>query len=347
MNRFSMAHILGAAGEGGAELFFERLTAALACAGEIVLPVIRGNQPRAERLRAAGLSPVELGFGGLLDRLTRPRLRRLLRAAAPSIVVAWMTRAARHTPRGPWVIAGRLGGYYDLSAYRHCDHLIGNTPAIAAWIVRQGFPAEKVHHLPNFSPDLRGARPLHSGWPAHGGRLLAAGRLHRNKAFDVLIRALPSLPGSHLLIAGDGPERGALEQLARDIGVADRVRLAGWQQDVGGLLAACNVFVCPSRHEPLGNVVIEAFSAARPIVATAIDGPAMLISNRETGLLVPSESPEALAAAIGRLLEDRLLADRLAAAGRAAYLAYHAEMPVVAQWRAGLRRMVPAAGGHA
>jgi glycosyltransferase involved in cell wall biosynthesis len=253
-----------------------------------------------------------------------------------------MTRAVRHTPRGDWVLAGRLGGYYDLGAYRKCDRLIGNTPAIADWIIRQGFPAERVHLLPNFSPNLLGAIPAVGEVPPGGRLVFAAGRLHRNKAFDVLIRAMKLLPRTHLLIAGEGPERAALQQLARDEGVADRVRLPGWQANTAGLLAACDVFVCPSRAEPLGNVVIEAFSAARPVVASAIDGPAMLIADEVSGLLVPPEDPAALAAAIGRLLEDQALATRLAAAGRAAWLAEHAEAPVVALWQAGLRRMAAA-----
>jgi glycosyltransferase involved in cell wall biosynthesis len=336
-----MAHILGAAADGGAELFFERLTAALARAGDAVTPVIRRHPARAARLRAAGLAPVELGFGGLLDRLTRLRLAGVLRAAAPAVVVAWMSRAARHTPAGDYVLAGRLGGYYDLRNFARCDHLIGNTRAIVDWIVGQGVSPARVHHLPNFSPDFRGA-PRAPAAPA-GPFVLAAGRLHRNKAFDVLIRAMARLPREHqsarLVIAGEGPERAALEQLARQCGVADRVVLPGWQSDTAGWLAACDVLVCPSRHEPLGNIVIEAFSATRPVVAAAIDGPAMLVTPEVSGLLVPAEDDAALAAAISRVLDDPALAARLAAGGRAAFEARHAEAPVVTLWRDGLRRM--------
>src|SRR5262249_2941813 len=156
---------------------------------------------RAGRLRDAGLAPVELGFRGPLDLLTGPRLRGRLRRFAPRVAVAWMSRAAAAAPRGDWVLAGRLGGYYDLGYYRHCDHLIGNTRGIADWIARQGWPAERVHYLPNFSPDMAGAAPVSRselGVPDGVPLALALGRLHRNKAFDVLIHALARLPRLHL-----------------------------------------------------------------------------------------------------------------------------------------------------
>ncbi len=334
-----VAHVMAGAREGGAELFFERLTGALHRAGDSVLPVIRRDSNRAARLHAGGLSPVQLGFGGPLDFLTRPRLAQALRAFGPRVVVAWMNRAAAAAPRGDWALAGRLGGYYDLRYYRACDHLIGNTRGIVAWVRAQGWPSARVQHLPNFAPDLLGAVP--SVRPP-GPMLLALGRLHRNKAFDVLVRALRHLPGVHAVIAGEGPERRALETLARREGVTDRLHLLGWRQDQASLLAACDMLVCPSRAEPLGNVVIEAFSAARPVVAAEAAGPVELIDPGRTGLLVPREDPPALAAAILAVLDDPALAARLGRAGRAEYEADYAEAPVLHRWRQALAAMAPA-----
>jgi glycosyltransferase involved in cell wall biosynthesis len=321
---------------GGAELFFERLTTALHRAGDSVLPVIRRDPARAARLAAAGLEPVQLAFGGLFDLTTRPRLAGLLRRFRPAVAVAWMNRAARLTPRGDWVKVGRLGGYYDLRYYRGCDHLVGNTRGIVAWIREQGWPAARVHHLPNFAPDLAGAPPA----PRPPGPLiLALGRLHRNKGFDVLIRALALLPGVRARIAGEGPERAALERLAQSCGVAERLELPGWSHDQAGLLAGCDLLVCPSRFEPLGNVVIEAFSAGRPVVAAAVAGPVELIDPGRTGLLVPPEDPARLAGAIRSVLDDPALSARLAEAGRAQFEAEHAEAPVLRRWREALHAM--------
>jgi glycosyltransferase involved in cell wall biosynthesis len=328
-----LAQVMAGSAAGGAELFYERLTLALARAGEDVMPVIRRDAARAARLRQGGLAPVELGFGGPLDLLTGPRLARALRRFAPRVAIAWMNRAARFTPAGDWILAGRLGGFYDLSYYRRCDHLIGNTQGIVAWIRRQGWNPRRVHYLPNFVPDMAGAAPARLDVPHGSPVLLGLGRLHRNKAFDVLIRALPRLPGAQLVIAGDGPERAALTGLARRERVEERVHFLGWRTDTAALLAACDLFICPSRHEPLGNVIIEAWSAGRPVVAASVQGPGELITHGQDGMLVPPEDSDALADAIATLLADRDRAIHLAEAGRGRYEAAFAEAPVVACWR--------------
>ncbi|MBV8521990.1 MAG: glycosyltransferase, partial [Acetobacteraceae bacterium] len=202
-----LAHVMAGSRSGGAELFFERLVSALAREGDSVLPVIRRNADRAARLAAAGVPSTELAFGGLMDLFTRPRLRSNLLRHAPRAVVAWMSRAARHTPQGDWVLLGRLGGYYDLRYYRHCDHLVANTRGLVAWIKAQGWPAQRVHYLPNFVHDAGGAPPAELGVPPGAKKVLALGRLHPNKGFDILVRAMAHLPAVHAVIAGEGPER--------------------------------------------------------------------------------------------------------------------------------------------
>ena len=329
-----LANIMAGAVHGGAEAFFERLTLALHGAGEEVLPIIRREPGRAARLAAA--SPIELRFGGALDFLTPLRLNRILSDWRPNVALTWMNRASGMTPRGDWTLVGRLGGYYDLKYYRQCDHLVGNTRNLQRWIIAQGWPEERVHVLPNFARDFAGVTPaILPGSP----RLLAMGRLHRNKGFDTLIRALALVPGAHLSIAGEGPERAALQALARECGVAERVHLLGWREDTGALLAACDLFICPSRHEPLGNVVLEAWSAARPVIAAAAQGPSELIAEGETGLLVPVDAVEPLAATINALLPDASRAANLAAKGRAQFEENFAEAPVLAQWREFLHKV--------
>lgn len=329
---------MAGAPHGGAEAFYERLCIAQHAAGDDVLPVIRRNEDRAERLRAGGLEPIELGFGGVFDVMTGLRLNRALTRFAPAVTVAWMNRAARFAPKGDWTLVGRLGGYYDLKYYRRCDHLVGNTRDIVAWIIGQGWPADRVRYLPNFVADLTGAAP--AALPGET-RLLAMGRLHRNKGFDVAIRALADLPGAHLSIAGVGPERAALEALARDVGVAGRVTFLGWRSDIGALLAGCDVFVCSSRHEPLGNIVLEAWSAGRPVVAAAAQGPTALIEDGETGLLVPIEDAPALARSIAALVADPQRAARIAQQGRAAFGRDFTETAVTARWRSFLVDVAP------
>ncbi|MFQ5784192.1 MAG: glycosyltransferase [Alphaproteobacteria bacterium] len=326
--------MMAGAPHGGAEAFFVRLVAALGRAGLSQRAVIRHDAERAAALRDAGVAVTELRLGGPLDLMTTPRLKREISEFAPDAVLTWMGRATRHCPRGPFVHAARLGGYYKLDSYRRCDHLVANTRGIARYLVEQGWPQERVHYLPNFvdAKPLRAMPRARLQTPDDAPLLLALGRLHRNKAFDVLIEALTTLPDVWLWLAGEGPLAGELAALAGYCGVARRVRFLGWRDDVAALLAAADVLVCPSRHEPLGNVVIEGWAHGVPVVAAASAGPAELIDDGETGLLVPVDATAALAAVLARLSADKRLRRRLAKRGRAAYAAAYTRDAVVRRY---------------
>jgi glycosyltransferase involved in cell wall biosynthesis len=111
------------------------------------------------------------------------------------------------------------------------------------------------------------------------------------------------------------------------------VRFLGWRTDASALYRAADVCVFPSRYEPLGNVVIQAWAHGLPVVAAASQGPAALIHDGEAGLLTPIDEPDALAANIRRLLDDRSLRARLAQAGLERVEGEFSETAVVAQWR--------------
>jgi glycosyltransferase involved in cell wall biosynthesis len=330
---------MAGAAHGGAEAFFVRLVAALHRAGLAQRVVIRRDTARAAALRGAGIEPVELAFGGPLDLATPLCLAREIRAWRPDIALTWMSRAtARMPPRfiagGGFVHAARLGGYYDLSYYRSCDHLIGNTQAIVDYIRKGGWPAERVHYLPNFV-DARPQPPLDRArfdTPRGVVLALALGRLHENKGFDVALAALARLPDVYLWIAGEGPLGETLKAQAQRLGIMPRVRFLGWRDDVAALLASADMLLCPSRHEPLGNVVIEAWAHGCPVIAAASDGPRGLIAPERDGLLVPVDDAEALARAMQRVADDRSIAAALAAAGRASYESRFTETAVVREY---------------
>jgi glycosyltransferase involved in cell wall biosynthesis len=252
-----------------------------------------------------------------------------------------MNRATAFCPSGDFVHAARLGGYYDLKYYRFCDHLIGNTDDIVRYLTKQGWPAPRAHMVPNFvsgetaPPELRGAHDTPEGAPL----VLALGRLHTNKGFDTLLRALALTPGAYVWLAGEGPERAKLAALASELGISDRVRWLGWRADIAPLFAACDIFVCPSRHEPLGNVVLDAYAHERAVVATRSQGPSALIEDEVSGLLTPIDDAPALAAAISRLSADRALAARLAAAGHTVWRENYCEEIVVAKYLALFERL--------
>lgn len=326
--------VMAGAVHGGAEAFFDRLVPALARANVDQCAVIRRNADRAGMLRHHGLQTIELPFGGYFDFTTGPGLRRAVEDFQPDILLAWMSRAARFCRPNGHTIAGRMGGYYDLKYYRYCHHLIGNTRDIRDYIVRSGWPAQNAWYLPNFV-DGTTMPPVDRAsldTPEDARVLLALGRLHVNKGFDVLLTALADLPHAILWLGGTGPEEANLKQLAGKLGIGDRVRFLGWRRDVPALMAAADVFVCSSRHEPLGNVVLEAWAQRLPVVATVAAGPASLITDQENGLLVPIEEAPALAKAISSILEDRRRAAALVEAGFAAYSAGYTEQSVVAQY---------------
>src|ERR1700732_5309273 len=266
--------------------------------GRIQLGRRRRQVRSADEMARRGLQ----ALGGVCDLATRSALGREIAAWRPDIVLTWMSRATRLCPRGDFVHVARLGGYYDLKYYRRCDHLIGNTRAIVDYATAKGWPRERIVYLPNFVPDAAAA----AGSIARGERAplaLALGRLHPNKGFDLLLEALAATREVTLWIAGDGPLRPRLERVAPRLGIIGRVRFRGWREDVARLLATADLLVCPSLYEPLGNVVIEAWSAGLPGGATASDGPAGLIQDGESGIPVPlpgarGGGPQALADAL-------------------------------------------------
>lgn len=332
----SVLHLLGTAGEGGAETYFVDLVKALKRAGVPEAAVIRANAGREERLKTAGVPVKVLRFGGPIDILTRPAAAGFAALQHTQVALAWMNRAARHTPRGPWARIGRLGGYYSLKYYKGFDHLVANTEDIAEWIVGQGWPAGRVTCIPNFAaaPAQGPAVPRASlATPDGVPLLLAMGRLHEAKAHDVSLHALTQLPEAFLWIAGVGPLEAKLKGMAEALGVADRVRFLGWRTDASALYRTADVCLFPSRYEPLGNVVIQSWAHGLPVVAAESQGPKALIQDGKDGLLVPIDDADALAAGVRGVLADRDLRDRLIAAGTRRVDAEFSEAAVVGQWK--------------
>ena len=326
--------VIAGARHGGDEAFFVYLMHALHRAGLDQLVVIRRNLARAEALRTGGVEPVELPFKRWFDFTTVPTLRRQAKIYQPDIVLTWMNRASGMFPRGKFLRLGRLGGYYGLKYYRRCDHLICITPGIVEHVVAKGWPGERAHYVANFAQvgDRPPIRRAALETPEDATVLLALGRLHQAKAFDVLLQALTIETRPYLWLAGDGPLRDELKALAERLGIGSRVRFLGWREDRDALLGAADVCVFPSRYEPFGTVTVEAWASRRPLVAAASAGPAAYVRDGEDGLLVPIDDANALAAAIGRTIDEPDLAARLVEAGWRRYQAEFTEDACVARY---------------
>ena len=322
MSSVRIAPVLAGAAVGGAENFYARFVAELTGrTGFEVRAFTRANERRERKISESGAQIKRFRFGGKLDVFDHWRYRQSLRRFKPDVVMTFMNRATQLTPAGDYQLVARLGHYYDLKYYRHCNHWVGITQGICNHLISGGMPAENVHHIPNFIDETPGvALPRDSfSTPTDEPLLLAFGRLHTNKGFDVLLRALSQLDQGILWLAGSGPEEAALKALAKEIGVEHRVRFLGWRDDINDLLATADVFICPSRHEGLGSILLESWFNCCPVVAAASQGPSEVLTHEETGMLVPVDDHVALKNAILQVIGSEQLAQRLVSQGRGEY----------------------------
>jgi glycosyltransferase involved in cell wall biosynthesis len=213
----------------------------------------------------------------------------------------------------------RLGPFrhVERGLSRLADRVIAITDALRDFTVeRVGVDAAKVETIHYGLDDLPAAWGVNppDKVPADARVLLAVSRLTQQKGIDVAIRALPLLPDDTVLVVlGEGPERAALEQLARELGVTGRVFLPGRVPDVAAWLGRATVLVHPARWEGFGLGVLEAMLAGLPVVASHVSSLPELVVDGETGVLVQPDDPSALALGVATALEQPQLGD----AGRA------------------------------
>ena len=305
--------------DGGAERFFVHLVRALARRGVEQTVVIR--EGRTWRSEIDGLATIiESNFRNLSpDRFLLPlKVKRIAREKRPDALFAWATRASRLMPNYKDCIRiSRLGDFpTNLSYFKNCDVLVCNTPAIGQHVRNIGWK-RGVEIISNFTntdrvaPVDRAALGTADSAPV----IMSMGRFVERKGFAQLIAAVSTLPGVHLWLAGDGEERANLERLATDLGILDRTRFLGWQADPRPYLAASDIFVMPSSHEPLGNVILEAWAQNRPVVSSRAEGPSWFMRDGDNGLLVDVGDAQGFANAIERLIGDPALAARIASGG--------------------------------
>jgi glycosyltransferase involved in cell wall biosynthesis len=203
-----------------------------------------------------------------------------------------------------------------------------------SYLSSEGWPIDKARYLPNFVTEEKMPALDRKRYytPETAPLILAMGRLHENKAFDTLLQAVARLPNVYLWISGEGSQRSKLESLAVQLGIKPRVRFLGWRDDTPALLAASDLFVCPSRHEPLGNVIIEAWAQSVPVIAADSLGPGTLINHMENGMLVPIDDPKEMGKSIKYMLDKNEFRAKLANAGRRAYEAAYTEASVTEKY---------------
>jgi glycosyltransferase involved in cell wall biosynthesis len=154
------------------------------------------------------------------------------------------------------------------------------------------------------------------GLPPQVPLVLSVGRLVLQKNHALALRAIAAVPNVAYAVIGDGPLRGELEDLARSLGIADRVRFVGAREDARALIATADVLLLSSRWEGLPLVVLEALAAETPVVATAVRGVNELLADRDTASLVAPGDATGLAIALQGVLTDEAARQRLRGHGR-------------------------------
>ncbi len=200
------------------------------------------------------------------------------------------------------------------TAYSAAHRIVANSQAAAERLRVEGIADRKIQVIPNgIDPALF---HVHE-YSARPRRVAMVACLREEKRIDVLVtaasRILSRYPDAEFLIAGDGTCRDALVAQARELGVLGRFQFLGHRDDVPAVLAQADVFVLPSRSEASPNSVIEAMAAGLPVVASNVGGIPELVTEGQTGRLVPPGNPEALASALLDLLDHP---DRAAEFGR-------------------------------
>jgi glycosyltransferase involved in cell wall biosynthesis len=302
--------------------------------------VLLAGQPDArllERARAAGLETAPVRMRAPFDPRALAALVRLIRRERVSVVHthssidAWLGGMAARLCRVPVVrtrhvsIAIRKGLN---PVYRWlADRVITSGEAIRSMVVEVGVPPERVIAIPagvNLAAFPFGARApetaraLGLGSPVIGSVAMFRG----SKGHALLLQAFAMVrekrPTAGLLLVGDGIRRAWVEQLAREANLADAVVFTGFRPDVPALLGTMDCFAQAStRTEGVPQALLQAFAVGVPVVASRIGGIPEVVIDGETGLLVPSESAEALAAGIARVLDDPEAAAQRARAARA------------------------------
>ncbi len=246
-------------------------------------------------------------------------------------LVAMALQMRGDAPR-PLVVAARRVDFhlkrhaFSRWKYGHVDVFIAASRGIARILEQDGVDASRIEVVHDgVDVDRIDRHPpvdAHAAfWLPHGAPLIgnaAALAAHKGQRYliDAMARVVRRVPDARLLIVGDGELREALQDQVHALGLERHVTLAGFRDDVPGLMRSFDLFVMSSVTEGLGSAILEAMACGLAVVATRAGGIPEVVEHEVTGLLVPTRDPDALADAIVTLLEDSERRAAMGAAGR-------------------------------
>jgi glycosyltransferase involved in cell wall biosynthesis len=307
----------------------------------IVAPLYPGGDLSPEFRAIPDVEVIDLHRRGKYDPSPLWRLGRLIRQRDVDIVQPFLTPStffgllpAIVVGDSKIVVTERCGtrrvrgvGYrtyrtVEDALSRFADVIVSNSYAGQDMLLERGLPREKIRVIYNGinndrllpNPDHVAETRGRLNVPEHGAVIGILASLTPAKGHDTLLRAMARVmgqfPGLRLAIVGDGPRRPALEALAADLNLADRVVFFGYQRNVADFLATFDILVSASRdNEGCSNSVLEAMAVGVPVIATDVGGNRELVQHRESGYLVAPENDEELAQAIAEVMTARQEAD--------------------------------------
>lgn len=311
-SKLKILNIMSGANSGGAENFFERLTIAIEKEDLEQKVIIRHHQKRFDYLNTKLKNVKSIKLFNNFNPFCQSVIETSIKEFMPDIILTWMNRASRTLPNekfGPEIVVGRLGGYYKMKNYSKCDYLIANTEDIKNYIIDSGWDSNKVTFIPNFvNPNKKTKLDLKFDKKK---TLIAMGRFHENKGFDVLIKSLSFLPSYNLIIVGQGLLKDLYEELIEKYNLKERVKIFGWTDDISSFLNSASILVCPSRHEPFGNIIIDGWAHKIPVIAANVSGPSNLIKEKINGLKFEKEDIFNLVEKVEEIQKNKKLKDKI------------------------------------
>ena len=291
-------HVIAGAKVGGAETYAQDAIIALHEIGVAQHVICRPHPIALERYAKHEISvsinkfsPIGRAFFGGRE------VSKQVKLFQPDVVHAWMSRAASFIPNQiACPVIGWFGGYYDLKNYKTSDGYVGVTREIQKHILLNGVPPHRSFVVNTFGtlPQDDGVSRAQFSTPDHAKVLLVLSRMHWKKGIDLIVKAMLELPDCYLWLAGDGPDMEKYLKLVRDLGLENRVRFLGWRTDRKSLLDACDICVLPSRYEPFGTVIVEAWAAKKPLVAANAAGARQYVRHGQDGFVFEIDDLEGL-----------------------------------------------------
>jgi glycosyltransferase involved in cell wall biosynthesis len=329
-------HLINTLSTGGAEMHLLTLCRYLKRQNvEIVVACLREHVKDSRSLRLdfeeEDIRVINLQADSRYDSFFLGKIARVLREERPDILHTHLPRAdfagafARvFHPGLVWVCSvhaiysenwsGRWSLPFFNLLWRRADVMLCISHAVRDWLVGRGVPPDKarmIHYGIEPEKFSESRVNLREQWGLNDHAVIGSiGRLEPRKGHDLLIQAMPELckhvPSARLLIAGHDPwgYGATLRRLIDLLGLGEKVRLVGFQNDIVAFLSALDVFAFASSSEGFGQVVVEAMAMGKPVVASRIPPLTEIVVDGETGLLVEPEKPKAFADAITGLLMD-------------------------------------------